>query len=31
MKENKHPSGNMAILVNAKKMGLKNTEDAKKA
>lgn len=31
MKENKHPSGNMAILVNAKKAGMKNLEEAKKA
>jgi len=31
MKENKHPSGNMAILVNAKKEGMKNLEEAKKA
>jgi hypothetical protein len=31
MKENKCPSGNMAILVNAKKAGMKNLEDAKQA
>lgn len=31
MRENKHPHGNMAILVNAKKEGLKNLEEAKKA
>ena len=31
MKENKHPSGNMAILVNAKKEGMKSLEEAKKA
>lgn len=29
MRENKHPSGNMAILVNAKKRGLKNLEESK--
>lgn len=28
MRENKHPPGNMAILVNAKKRGLKNLEEA---
>lgn len=31
MKENRHPHGNMAILVNAKKEGLKNLEETKKA
>lgn len=31
MKENKHPHGNMAILVNAKKLGLKNFEEARSA
>ena len=31
MRENKHPHGNMAILVNAKKAGLKNLDEAKKA
>ncbi|MBX7147780.1 crotonyl-CoA carboxylase/reductase [bacterium] len=31
MKENKHPQGNMAILVNAKKQGLKNLEESRKA
>ncbi|HEX5034542.1 MAG TPA: zinc-binding dehydrogenase, partial [bacterium] len=31
MRENKHPHGNMAILVNAKKEGLKNLEESKKA
>lgn len=29
MRENKHPSGNMAILVNAKKKGLKNLDESK--
>ena len=31
MRENKHPHGNMAILVNAKKEGLKNLEESKQA
>lgn len=31
MRENKHPSGNMAILVNARKKGLKNLEETVKA
>jgi len=31
MRENKHPSGNMAILVNAKKKGLKNLDETIKA
>jgi len=31
MRENKHPHGNMSILVNAKKKGLKNLEESKKA
>jgi crotonyl-CoA carboxylase/reductase len=31
MRENKHPSGNMAILVNAKKKGLKNLDETVKA
>jgi len=31
MKENKHPHGNMAILVNAKKEGLKNLDESRKA
>jgi crotonyl-CoA carboxylase/reductase len=31
MRENKHPSGNMSILVNAKKKGLKNLDEAIKA
>ena len=31
MRENKHPHGNMSILVNAKKKGLKNLDEAKKA
>jgi crotonyl-CoA carboxylase/reductase len=29
MRENKHPSGNMAILVNAKKQGLKNLAESR--
>lgn len=29
MRENKHPSGNMAILVNAKKRGLKNLGESR--
>ncbi|MBI2335654.1 MAG: crotonyl-CoA carboxylase/reductase [Deltaproteobacteria bacterium] len=29
MKENKHPSGNMAILVNAKKRGLRNLSESR--
>ena len=29
MRENKHPSGNMAILVNARKKGLKNLGESK--
>jgi crotonyl-CoA carboxylase/reductase len=31
MKENKHPNGNMAILINAKKTGLKNLDETLKA
>lgn len=31
MRENKHPHGNMSILVNAKKKGLKNLEESRKA
>lgn len=31
MRENKHPAGNMAILVNAKKKGLKNLDETVKA
>ncbi|MBI2082085.1 MAG: crotonyl-CoA carboxylase/reductase [Deltaproteobacteria bacterium] len=31
MRENKHPSGNMAILVNARKRGLKNLADTVKS
>jgi len=31
MRENKHPHGNMSILVNAKREGLKNLEESKKA
>jgi crotonyl-CoA carboxylase/reductase len=31
MRENKHPHGNMSILVNAKKEGLKNLEETKQA
>lgn len=31
MKENKHPNGNMAILVNAKKQGLKNLAETAQA
>jgi len=31
MRENKHPHGNMSILVNAKRKGLKNLEESKKA
>ncbi len=31
MRENKHPAGNMSILVNAKKRGLKNLEETIKA
>jgi crotonyl-CoA carboxylase/reductase len=30
MRENKHPHGNMAILVNAKREGLKNLEETRK-
>jgi hypothetical protein len=29
MRENKHPSGNMAILVNAKKEGLKTLRESR--
>jgi len=29
MRENKHPSGNMAILVNARKKGLKNLAESR--
>lgn len=31
MRENKHPHGNMAILVNAKREGLKNLEESRRA
>ena len=31
MRENKHPSGNMAILVNARRKGLKNLDETIKA
>lgn len=31
MKENKHPSGNMAILINARNTGLKNLDETLKA
>lgn len=31
MRENKHPHGNMSILVNAKKKGLKNLDESRKA
>ena len=31
MRENKHPHGNMSILINAKKEGLKNLDESKKA
>jgi crotonyl-CoA carboxylase/reductase len=29
MRENKHPNGNMSILVNAKKHGLKNLKESR--
>ena len=29
MRENKHPSGNMSILVNAKKRGLKSLSESR--
>lgn len=31
MRENKHPNGNMSILVNAKQRGLKNLDETRKA
>jgi crotonyl-CoA carboxylase/reductase len=31
MRENKHPSGNMAILVNAPRLGLKNLAEVRAA
>jgi crotonyl-CoA carboxylase/reductase len=31
MRENKHPHGNMSILVNAKRKGLKTLDEARKA
>jgi len=29
MRENRHPNGNMAILVNAKQRGLKNLAESR--
>jgi crotonyl-CoA carboxylase/reductase len=31
MWKNQHPPGNMAVMVNARRMGLKNFEDAQEA